>query len=442
MNEGFDAIVLGADAQSLIAAATLARGGARTLVLGKPAPPALPLVALDPVVVKELGLARHGLHYSVRDMMSIGVHPGGHHLPLPRDLHAAGRSLRRHAPGDAVQWARFRREMFRLARSLRKYWWDEESLGPLAAEVEKLSVLSAASWLNAHLESDALKALIAFDVVLGGMSPHAPGSALALVWRAAQEVGGIQGAKVMPIGGESRFMDVLEKAARHAGAVLDRERVPVRIRATNCGVEGVELAGGEFIPARAIISGLSRHRTLTQFLARGVAGFEALVSSRPAALVPLRMGITLPHMPMLQGEQYPLTAHFVLAEKLEAFAAAEGAVRAGMAPHEPVIAFTVDGNRLSLLVWPAAENDMEASILAALEPAISGARAAAVDYVFPCEGDPVTAKRLLASPRQRILTPVSGLYLCGAEPMETLSGRAARQAAHFGLIRLKEKAAA
>lgn len=437
-----DAIVLGSGAEGLIAAAALARAGLKTLVLDEGAAPSLPLMALDPRVVKELALTRHGLQYAVRDMNSVALGSDGHHLALPRDLHAAGRLLSRHARGDKTRWPQFRRRLFRLARTLRAHWREEEPVPALAAELERLSALSAAAWLGAELESEALKALAAFDIASLGMSPHAPGSALALAWRAAQEVGGLQGAKVMPLGGAVRFLAVLEKAARQAGVAIDRDARVFRIRATPAGVEGVELQHGEFLPSPVVLSSFSRHHTLTKLLPRGVAGLEALARSVPAQFSTLQLGLTLAQPAVLRGEQHPMSAHFILAERLEQFAHAEAHLRAGEAPGEPLIGFTADGSRLSVTAWPARPDvEMGDAILAQLDTVISGAKTATIDHVSVSDCDPVTPSRLLAPARERVTTSVPGLYLC-VEPMEALSGSAGLAAARLAAAYRKERSGA
>ena len=69
------------------------------------------------------------------------------------------------------------------------------------AQFARLSLTGADAFLAAHFESESLIAALLFDASAGGFHVSEPGSALALVWRAAQEMAGLEGAASMPAPG-------------------------------------------------------------------------------------------------------------------------------------------------------------------------------------------------------------------------------------------------
>ncbi|MEI9888723.1 MAG: NAD(P)-binding protein [Rhizomicrobium sp.] len=195
MSERVDAAVIGGGVAGLAAAALLAKAGLRTLlfeqtasVAGVAAEPALR--ALDPRLVKDLKLARHGLKFTARDLALTFLRAGAQPVSLVRDRHATARSLAALSPADASAFARFHRQRLDLARALRPIWWDGRpgsetrgALGPVQRDLfDRLSVTSAACWLASLFESDALKAALAFDAAAAGFAPSEAGSALALLW--------------------------------------------------------------------------------------------------------------------------------------------------------------------------------------------------------------------------------------------------------------------
>ena len=89
MSGSFDAVVIGGDAGGLAAAAYLAKAGLKTVLLEKgEAVSALSdpvLYALDPRVVRELRLFRHGLAFAFRDLSLVTLRAGSPPLSVPRD---------------------------------------------------------------------------------------------------------------------------------------------------------------------------------------------------------------------------------------------------------------------------------------------------------------------------------------------------------------------
>jgi phytoene dehydrogenase-like protein len=484
----YDAIVICAGVNGLAAASYLAMAGKRVLVvearetLGGMSETASfgdglsfskaahALYALDPRVIKDLKLARHGLKFVTRDLPLVGLRSDGRHVVLTRDAEASARRIGVHSDADAQAWPQFRRAWFALAREMRSLWWqtrqnDVKRIGE-SERVQRLARMSTAAWLDSAFESDALKATLGFDG--HALSPLAAGSALLLVWRAAQEMSGLQGAVATPRNGMRTVGDAFAAAAQSVGAEMQTGARVTDITVDGEGrAAGVVLESGETVAGRQVLSSLSRRRTLAFPSVRATLGLGARLAHENRGSYVARVTLALDIYPAIAGA--PGVARFVVADRLESLAAAHAAAYAGRMPQEltmeaivpaagdPALAPT--GHHIvSVLVapvpekieggWREAKSALAAKVVAALGAFIPGLgrHLIGAEVLTPEDvqdiygaddayGGPVDVARLLADWRIRVRTPVVGLIFCGAaaDPIGSVSGRGGRMAAAFAL---------
>jgi phytoene dehydrogenase-like protein len=458
MSARYGAIVIGGGLNGLVAATYLAKAGHKVLLLEAEeslggacrATTALTgvraslgghvLTALDPRLAKDIGL--RGLKFVVRDLPTVALRQDGHHLVLGRDTHAAARAIAAQSPADADAYRRMHSDVFLLGRAMRPRWWDGLSDTFSDALFSRLKATSAASFLS-NFESEPLKAALAFDA---GM-PFQSGSALALVWRAAQEMCGLQGAMAVPLGGLPAMVEMLITAAQGAGVEIRTEARVAKILADST-IAGVTLDSGEEVFGRVILSSLSRRETLLDLAPTGSAGLSETRRLRRSAS---RTGEASILFLLNAAPDYGIpNARFILADRLDTYAATEIAARDGKLPDELQIEAVVPTatdqslaptgqHLLSVRVQglPLKAEGGSAELIKRVTAALERhtphlrERIIGLDVRLPYAQEPFSSVRLASSYAERIVTPIEGLFLCGmgVEPVNAISGRAGRLAA-------------
>jgi len=113
----WDAIVIGADVNGLVAAHLLGRAGRRVLVVDprKAQEKRVDVGWVPPQVLRDLGILAPALQADQRDPWITTPLPGGGKLELWRDLAQSTEAIRKLSPADAAKWPEFCTRMRRLA---------------------------------------------------------------------------------------------------------------------------------------------------------------------------------------------------------------------------------------------------------------------------------------------------------------------------------------
>jgi phytoene dehydrogenase-like protein len=293
MTDEYDAIVVGAGHNGLVAGAYLARAGARTLILeqreivGGAAVTEEPWPGyhistfsyaaglLRPQIVADLELTRFGYQTFLLDPEMFVPLPGGRSLTLWNDDEKSVQEIAKFSARDARAYPKY------------SQFWSEvvELLDPLLlappvalpdllkvvpndrveALVRDLFLRSAADMLDEWFESEELKGALCTSAIIGTfLPPDAPGTAYVLAHHKLGNIEGHPKSWGLARGGMGGITQALRRSAEHFGATV-RTGTPVdRILTRDGRAVGVELRGGEQHHSRAVASTLdARHTFLT-----------------------------------------------------------------------------------------------------------------------------------------------------------------------------------
>lgn len=283
--------MIGGGHNGLTAAAYLARGGARVVVLER-----RPIVGgacvteetwpgfrintyaylagmLSAKVISELDLSRFGYRTIRHDPEAFLPFPDGRSLTVWDQTARTQKEIARFSPRDAAAYPKYLRywaDVLHLLEpilggpppSLREL--AERFRGPQYERLLRDLVLrSAEDLLSEWFESEELKALLGFSACVGAFtSPRRAGTAYVLAHNNVTELDGRAGAWGFAVGGMGRTTEALAAAARAHGAEI-RTTSGVRSLLVSGGrVNGVETDDGLRIEARAVASGVDVKRTL------------------------------------------------------------------------------------------------------------------------------------------------------------------------------------
>ena len=301
----FDVVVIGAGANGLIAAARLAKGGRRVLVLDAspdaggqgrlvefaPGFRAAPL-AIDPGwlpagLAREAGLAVPPAT-TVPTPLSVATGSGGF-LTLPRDPARAAEAIAAHSAGDAAKWGAFTSRLRNLAGFLEELYVrpapdvdvslrELPSLFALGRKFralgrqdmfELLRTLPLSVWELADdwFETPALKAAIASGGVVDlQQGPRSGGTGFVLLHHLVGTPSGSIRGRVPWRDQPSAFTDAAVAAARQAGATIRFGARVNGIAVHDDAVTGVVLEGGEQIPTKLVLSTADPARTILDWI--------------------------------------------------------------------------------------------------------------------------------------------------------------------------------
>ncbi|MEZ5873241.1 MAG: NAD(P)/FAD-dependent oxidoreductase [Nitratireductor sp.] len=497
MSAIFDAIIIGAGHNGLVAAAMLARKGRRVLVLesrnhvggmlgdaqfrvaSMPSP-------LNPKVAKALGIKLKS-----HPMQTI-VAAGDGSLTHIRGAMVSGADA-----ADAAAYARLHESLIAKARALspmltmtppgldRTGWRQWLTLCHTGMNLRRLGKsqlreLMRIALSNVHdlvldeMPDGPLAGAMAMDATLGGaMGPRSPGTVLSLLYRmthANAATGPDQAIRHMPDGGPQAMIDALCAVVTQSGGDIRTSAAVAKILVEDDQACGVALASGEEIRAHQVLSNAAPATTLIKLLGPGHLDAEFVRRCRNIASrgMVARLDFDLAATPELSdGSAMNQLQRLISTDGSTAIEQAFDTAKHGRLPDRPTLESCFDpGNqRLSVTAqfvpampdggWSTGlRNQLGKTVLATLEPALPGLGKLVQACRIMTPGDIETGyhvpgghwhhgefridQALMLRPFDgagQYRMPVRGLYLCGAgsHPGGDISGTPGFNAANAAL---------
>lgn len=286
-------------------------GGACTLEELRPGHPVSPCAylcgLLHPRVIGELNLPGYGYHWTPAEEGLFVPLPHGGYIRLPEDPEACENEIRRVAPGDLEGWRAYQ-ELFNTCRQCLRPEGDEDiwigtapdretiaqRLGHRQDAVSLMFEDSMAGLLDHFFESEALKiALMGQGVIGTRASPFCPGTAYVHFHHSSGTMHGRRGTWGYVRGGMGRVSFILGDIAEHSGAVI----LPgVSVQALDPGIGVVDTEGRNF-RAPVVISNADPRRTLGFLGDYPAPSWREAVERQPIEGCTLKVNVVLDALP-------------------------------------------------------------------------------------------------------------------------------------------------
>lgn len=294
----YDVVIIGAGHNGLVAAGYLAKAGLRVKVVERRGVVGGAAVTeefhpgyrnslcsytvslLNPKVVSDLALYQHGLEIISRPLSNFLPLQNGDYLKSFPDAAKMYAEVARHSQHDADQLADYQATISRLADvlkslvletppnaggGLRDLWQMLKTGNRLRAlsledqrDLADIMTISAIDFLTRWFVSEPVKALFAFDGIVGTMaSPHSPGTAYVLLHHCFGEIMKTPGTWGHAIGGMGAITQAMARSAEVAGADIETDAPVAEVLVKNGTVQGVRLEDGRELFSRAVASNIN-----------------------------------------------------------------------------------------------------------------------------------------------------------------------------------------
>ncbi len=298
----YDAIIVGAGHNGLVAAAYLAKAGRRVLVLEQR--PVIGGAAVTeevfpgfqfsvcsyvvslfrPHIIRELELTKHGMQLIPLEC-SFTPHLEGPGLVRWSDPNRTRREVSRFSRKDAEIYPEFALAMSKMSffvkhiidspppeigslhpneiTKLMGLFGRLRDLGPDMMELHaQLLTMSGVDFLRMWFEADALLAPMSCSGIIGTfLGVHSPGTAYVLLHHYMGEIDGAFRSWGFSKGGTGGVSQAIANAAVHHGAAIRTDARVASVVIRNNRAKGVVLENGEEIDARVVISNADPRRT-------------------------------------------------------------------------------------------------------------------------------------------------------------------------------------
>ena len=235
---------------------------------------------LNPRIIAEMALARHGLRIVERPISNFLPLEDGRYLKLGGGEARTQAEFAKFSTKDAAAWPAYSAMLDEVADALRSLAeqtppnFGDGLAGvlravrqgrqmarlPMPARRNLLDLFteSARSFLDRWFESDAVKAALGFDAIVGNFaSPDTPGSAYVLLHHCFGEVNGKKGAWGHAIGGMGAITGAMRKAAEALGVEILTDAPVETVLVDGGKTVGVRLEDGRDLTAPIVVSNLN-----------------------------------------------------------------------------------------------------------------------------------------------------------------------------------------
>jgi phytoene dehydrogenase-like protein len=244
---------------------------------------------LRPEVLRDMQLEKYGLKLIRPTVDVTALSPDGQALVLYRDIEKAAQEIAKVSKSDAAKYREFHAALEKTSRIISKVLTltppeisrptksDLFGLLQLGRSVRgsgkkntydllRWGPMAVADLVAEFFESDLLRAVIAARGIFGTfLGPWSAGTALVLLLRGAAD-SNPAGGNCFALGGMGAVTQAMAKAAQQAGAEIRTGAEVAEIKIKDSTVQGVILASGEEIHARAVISNADPKRTFLKLM--------------------------------------------------------------------------------------------------------------------------------------------------------------------------------
>ena len=379
MQGAYDAIVVGAGHNGLVAATYLARSGFRVLVLerrtivggaatteefapGFQGSPGASLCGnLRPEIVQDLGLAPRGLQLLPLDPEVVALGEDGKALRLWRDPARAAQEISAFSPHDAAAFPAFRSLLATVASvvdpllmmpppEVSEWKWTDQFLlarrglklrrsgKDVLYQAIRMVPMSLRAVLGEWFETELLKASLAVDALMGTFrGPYSPETAFGLLHHALPGVHGLAWSVVR--GGMGSLTRLLAAAAQESGVTIRTDAEVRQILIKDGRATGVQLASGEILLASAVLSNADPKRTFLRLVdpVELPRDFVNAIRHFQTEGVVARVNLALDGLPAIPGNDGTAAAHVRIAPSLEYLEHAYDDAKYGAVSKEPIL---------------------------------------------------------------------------------------------------------